>query len=183
MVTSVYLLILIIIIAVLIVGHMQIQQMRIIEKIQQNLCTLCFWVCGEDTQDGYKRNRPVLFTWKINRFFDTLNVQKGISKLLLDIPGATIQVIFGLILLSLYHPLFIAFSFLLVGVLWVIYAVTGKRGLKTSITESNYKYEVVGWLEELGRVIKSFKYSQGSHLNLKNRWKIAAICSSPHVPL
>lgn len=35
MVTSVYLLILIIIIAVLIVGHMQIQQMRIIEKIQQ----------------------------------------------------------------------------------------------------------------------------------------------------
>lgn len=37
MVTSVYLLILIIIIAVLIVGHMQIQQMRIIEKIQQKI--------------------------------------------------------------------------------------------------------------------------------------------------
>lgn len=41
---------------------------------------------------------------KINRFFDTLNVQKGISKLLLDIPGATIQVIFGLILLSCTIP-------------------------------------------------------------------------------
>lgn len=168
MVTSVYLLIFTIIIAVMIVGHMQIQQMKIIEKIQQKIYVrFAFEFAEKIPRIDIKGTDQYYLPEKINRFFDTLNVQKGISKLLLDIPTATIQVVFGLILLSLYHPLFIAFSFLLVGVLWVIYMVTGKRGLKTSIIESNYKYEVVGWLEELGRVIKSFKYSQGSHLNLR----------------
>ena len=128
MVTSVYLLILIIIIAVLIVGHMQIQQMRIIEKIQQKIYVrFAFEFAEKIPRMDIKGTDQYYLPEKINRFFDTLNVQKGISKLLLDIPGATIQVIFGLILLSLYHPLFIAFSFLLVGVLWVIYAVTSKR--------------------------------------------------------
>jgi ATP-binding cassette, subfamily B, bacterial len=168
MVTSVYLLILIIIIAVMIVGHMQIQQMRIIEKIQQKIYVrFAFAFAEKIPRIDIKGTDQYYLPEKINRFFDTLNVQKGISKLLLDIPTATIQIFFGLILLSLYHPLFIAFSLLLVAVLWVIYTITGKKGLKTSITESNHKYEVVAWLEELGRVIKSFKYSQGSHLNLR----------------
>ncbi len=47
----------------------------------------------------------------VNRFFDTVSLQKGISKLMLDIPTATIQIIFGMILLSFYHPIFIVFRF------------------------------------------------------------------------
>lgn len=35
-----------------------------------------------------------------NRFFDTIMVQKGVSKLLLDIPASLLQIIFGLLLLS-----------------------------------------------------------------------------------
>ncbi len=168
MVTSVYLLILIIIIAVLIVGHLQIRQMKIIERIQQKIYVrYAFEYAEKIPRLDIKGTDQYYLPEKVNRFFDTLNIQKGISKLLLDIPSSTIQIIFGLILLSLYHPIFIAFSLLLVAVLWVIYAITSKKGLKTSINESNYKYEVAAWLEELGRVIKSFKYSQGSHLNLK----------------
>jgi ABC-type bacteriocin/lantibiotic exporter with double-glycine peptidase domain len=103
---------------------------------------------------------------KTNRFFETLNVQKSISKLLLDIPIALIQIIFGLILIAFYHPLFILFSFILLSILWVIFKITSKKGLSTSIEESNYKYSVVAWLEEMGRVIKSLKYSQGTNFNL-----------------
>jgi ABC-type bacteriocin/lantibiotic exporter with double-glycine peptidase domain len=167
MVTSVYLLIFIIIVAVLIVGYLQINQMKIIEKIQQKIFVRYAFSFAEtipklDLKDIDHYYLPE----KINRFFDVLNVQKGISKLLLDIPSATIQIIFGLLILSFYHPYFIVFSSILLLVIFIIFNVTSRKGIETSIEESNFKYKVVSWLEEMGRVIKSFKYSQGTHLNL-----------------
>ena len=167
MVTSVYLLIFIIIVAVFIVGYLQINQMKIIEKIQQKIFVRYAFSFAEtipklDLKDIDHYYLPE----KINRFFDVLNVQKGISKLLLDIPSATIQIIFGLLILSFYHPYFIVFSSILLLVIFIIFKVTSRKGIETSIEESNFKYKVVSWLEEMGRVIKSFKYSQGTHLNL-----------------
>jgi ABC-type bacteriocin/lantibiotic exporter with double-glycine peptidase domain len=167
MVTSVYLLIFIIIVAVLIVGYLQINQMKIIEKIQQKIFVRYAFSFAEtipklDLKDIDHYYLPE----KINRFFDVLNVQKGISKLLLDIPSASIQIIFGLLILSFYHPYFIVFSSILLLVIFIIFNVTSRKGIETSIEESNFKYKVVSWLEEMGRVIKSFKYSQGTHLNL-----------------
>jgi ABC-type bacteriocin/lantibiotic exporter with double-glycine peptidase domain len=167
MVTSVYLLIFVIILAVFFVGFLQINQMKIIEKIQQKLFVRYAFQFAEklpnlDLMDIDNYYLPE----KTNRFFETLNVQKSISKLLLDIPIALIQIIFGLILIAFYHPLFILFSFILLSILWVIFKITSKKGLSTSIEESNYKYSVVAWLEEMGRVIKSLKYSQGTNFNL-----------------
>ena len=54
-----------------------------------------------------------------NRFFDTLTVQKGLAKILLDFPAAILQIIFGLILLSLYHPFFIIYGLLLVIMVYI----------------------------------------------------------------
>jgi ABC-type bacteriocin/lantibiotic exporter with double-glycine peptidase domain len=167
MVTSVYLLIFVIILAVFFVGFLQINQMKIIEKIQQKIFVRYAFQFAEklpnlDLMDIDNYYLPE----KTNRFFETLNVQKSISKLLLDIPIALIQIIFGLILIAFYHPLFILFSFILLSILWVIFKITSKKGLSTSIEESNYKYSVVAWLEEMGRVIKSLKYSQGTNFNL-----------------
>jgi len=167
MVTSVYLLIFFLILAVLLVGYLQINQMKIIERIQQKIFVYYTFEFAEKIPNiDINQVDNHYLPEKINRFFETLNVQKGLSKLLIDIPTATIQIIFGLILLSLYHPLFIVFSLVLVAILWVIFKITGQKGLKTSIEESNNKYEVVAWLEDLGRVIKSFKHSQGTNLNL-----------------
>jgi len=50
---------------------------------------------------------------------------------------------------------------------WVIIYYSGPRGLATSIRESDYKYGVAGWIEELARVIWSFKFSRGTRLNLR----------------
>jgi ABC-type bacteriocin/lantibiotic exporter with double-glycine peptidase domain len=85
----------------------------------------------------------------------------------LEIPTASIQIIFGLVLLSFYHPIFIVLSLLLVLMIILILRFTGARGLETSIRESDYKYRVAGWLEEMARVIRSFKFSKGFTLNLK----------------
>lgn len=168
MVTSVYLLIFFVVLGVLAVGLLQINQMKIIEKIQQKIFVrFTFEFAEKIPKFDLKKIDNYYLPEKINRFFDTLNVQKGFSKLLLDIPIATIQIIFGLILLSLYHPFFIVFTLLLVLILWMIFYFTSTRGLETSIKESDHKYIVAAWLEELGRVIKSFKYTQGTNLNLR----------------
>jgi ATP-binding cassette subfamily B protein len=168
MVTSIYVLIIVVVLGVFVVGIMQINQMKIIEKIQQNIFTRYAFAFAETIpRFDLKKVDNYYLPEKVNRFFDTMSVQKGISKLLLDIPTATIQILFGLILLSLYHPIFIVFGFILLFILWLILNLTSRRGLTTNMQESNYKYEVVAWLEEIARVIKSFKFSQGTHLNLQ----------------
>lgn len=100
----------------------------------------------------------------VNRFFDTLTIQKGIPKILIDFSTAVLEIFFGLILLALYHPLFIFFGLVLFLILIVIFRITGPKGLKTSLAESKYKYKVAHWLEELGRSVKMFKLSSGSTL-------------------
>jgi ATP-binding cassette, subfamily B, bacterial len=150
------------------VGIFQINQMKVIEKIQQRIFTrYAFDFSEKIPRFDLKQADNSYLPETINRFFDALNVQKGFSKLLLDIPTATIQILFGLLLLSFYHPFFIAFGFLLILLLWLILGYTSRKGLITSYKESSYKYDVVAWLEEMARVLKSFKFSQGSHLNVQ----------------
>jgi ABC-type bacteriocin/lantibiotic exporter with double-glycine peptidase domain len=100
----------------------------------------------------------------MNRFFDTVSLQKGLSRLLLDIPSATIQVFFGLILLSMYSNIFIIFSLFTLIIVYLILRNTGAKGLRTSLEESENKYAVVAWLEEVARVLKSFRFSRNSNL-------------------
>ena len=102
----------------------------------------------------------------VNRFFDTLTLQKGLPKILIDLSTAIMQILFGLLLLSFYHPLFIFFGFVLVLLLILIFRFTGPAGLKTSIKESKYKYQVAYWLQELGRTLNTFKLTGSSELPL-----------------
>jgi ABC-type bacteriocin/lantibiotic exporter with double-glycine peptidase domain len=77
------------------------------------------------------------------------------------------QILLGLILLAFYHPAFILFGFLLIAILALIFYVTGNKGFKTSLAKSSFKYAVAGWLEEMARVIRSFKFSSSSQLHME----------------
>jgi ABC-type bacteriocin/lantibiotic exporter with double-glycine peptidase domain len=102
-----------------------------------------------------------------NRFFDTLSIQKGLGKILIDFSSSSLQVVFGLILLSFYHPFFILFSVLLVLIAYLIIRITGPEGLRASLKESKYKYEVAHWLEELARTLETFKLAGKTDLPLE----------------
>lgn len=102
----------------------------------------------------------------INRFFDTLTLQKGVPKIIMDLSSAVLQIFTGLILLSFYHPFFVFFGILLLVILIVIFWFTGPSGLVTSLKESKYKYEVAYWLEELGRAMNTFKLAGENNLYL-----------------
>ncbi|WP_336514091.1 peptidase domain-containing ABC transporter [Pollutibacter soli] len=166
--TSLVILITMVVFGVFFNGLVQVNSMKIIEKVQQKIFVrYAFEYATRIPRLDLKSIDNYYLPELVNRFFDTTALQKGISKLLLDIPAASIQVIFGLILLSFYHPIFIVFSFLLITLVIIIIYFTGSRGMQTSLTESKYKYKVAGWLQELGRVVRTFKFSKGSVLNLK----------------
>ena len=104
---SLVVLITIVVVGVLLAGMTSVNQMRLIEKIQQKMFVRYAFDYSEritriDQQKAENKNLPEL----LNRFFDVASLQKSISKLLLDIPAASIQIIFGLLLLSFYHYFF-----------------------------------------------------------------------------
>lgn len=165
--TSLVLMIIVVIVGVFLTGLLQVNQMKIIEKIEQQLFVrYSFQYAHTIPNLSSKEINDYYLPELVNRFFDTISLQKGIAKILLDIPAATIQVMFGLILLSFYHPVFIFFGILLLFTLFLILRTTGNRGLETSIEESNYKYKVAGYLQELARVITTFKFSRNKSLHI-----------------
>jgi ATP-binding cassette, subfamily B, bacterial len=158
---SIVLLIVLVVVSVFVAGVLQIKQMQITEKIQQKIFVRYSFSIAQkipalklSAVDNYYL--PEL----VNRFFDITNLQKSLSKLLLDFPLAIIQIVFGLILLAFYHPVFIAFGILLILVIGGILYFSGTKGLQKSIEESTEKYKVAGWLEEMARTIRSIKFSK-----------------------
>ncbi len=148
-------------------GVLQIAQLRITENLQQKIFArsafeFAFRIPKVKMEAIYKHHAPEL----MNRFFDTLTVQKGLSKILIDFSTAVLQVLFGLILLSFYHPFFILFSVILIILVYAIFSFTGKPGLQTSLNESKYKYKVAHWLEELARTSTTFKLAGKTDLPL-----------------
>jgi ATP-binding cassette, subfamily B, bacterial len=164
---SMIVLIFLVVMGVFLAGLFQINQMKIIEKIQQKIFVRYAFAFSErvprfDPVSVDQYYLPEL----MNRFFDTVSLQKGVSKLLLEIPTALIQIFFGLMLLSFYHPVFIFFGLLVLLVLYVLLYYTGAAGLSTSISESNYKYKVAAWMEEIARVVNIFKFSKNNNLHI-----------------
>ncbi len=162
------LLIFIVVLGVAASGIIQILQLSLTELIQRRIFTRASFEFAyrlprfklESLASSYA---PEL----MNRFFDILNVQKGLSKILIDFSSSILQILFGLVLLSLYHPYFIFFGITLLGLITLILLVTGPKGLKTSIMESKYKYQVAHWLEEMARVMGTFKLAGKTELPLK----------------
>lgn len=165
---SLVLLITLVVMGVLIAGILQVNQMKIIEKIQQKLFVrYSFAFATHIPQLDLKKNDAVYLPELVNRFFDVPLLQKSLSKILLEIPTAVIQIVFGLLLLSFYHPAFILFGVLLLGILLLILRYTGGKGLETSLQKSKHKYAVASWLEETARVIKSTKLGKPNDLHLR----------------
>ncbi|SHI86183.1 ABC-type bacteriocin/lantibiotic exporter, contains an N-terminal double-glycine peptidase domain [Hymenobacter daecheongensis DSM 21074] len=166
--TSLVVLIGFIVLGTLLVGALQVMQVYLVEYIQQRLfarVALDFAVrlprVRTEALDG--QYLPEL----MNRLLDAPTLQKGLSTLLIEFSAAALQILFGLILLSFYHPVFIAFGLLLVGLLALMIRLTGPQGLRTSLAESKFKYRVVAWLEDVARTVHTFRHPPRQELALR----------------
>ena len=173
--TSWIVLVILVTLGVAFAGVLQLMQIRIIENVQQKIFTRSSF---EFAYRFPKIKMSQLLNFYppelANRFFDTLTVQKSLSKILIDFPAALLQIIFGLLLLSFYHPFFIIYGLLLILLIYVVFKFTAQRGLETSLDESQNKYRVAHWLQEVARSLVSFKLSgKTSHAIDKNDTLVA----------
>ena len=146
-------------------GALQIMQIRILENIQQKIfMRSSFEFVYRFPKINYKELVKYYPPELANRFFDTLTVQKGLSKILIDFPAAVLQILFGIILLSFYHPFFILYGVLLILLIYVVFKFTAKKGLDSSLKESKSKYKVAHWIQEVARSVVSFKLSGNTML-------------------
>lgn len=167
MATSIYILIFFVVLGTFLVGHFRLKVLQIIEKIQQKIFVEFSMAFADklpkvDLSNTRKYYLPEL----VNRFFDVQNLQKGISKILLEIPTALIQILFGILLLSFYHPWFLAFGALVIVLVVLIFIYSMESGIKSSLEESDKKYETAAWLEDIAASVKTFKMhsEEGTYL-------------------
>jgi ABC-type bacteriocin/lantibiotic exporter with double-glycine peptidase domain len=165
--TSWIVLVVLVVLAIGFSGILTIAQMRITENLQQRIFVKSAFEFADripkiKMDELIKKYAPEL----TNRFFDTLTIQKGLSKLLIDFTAASLQIVFGLVLLSFYHSFFIFFGLILVILLALILKITSKKGFESSLNESNYKYKIAHWLEEIAHARFSFKMAGNPELSL-----------------
>ena len=158
-------LIVLVIIGIIITSILQLMQLYITENFQQKIFVraafeFAYRIPRLKFSTIINRYPPEI----VNRFFDILTIQKGLPKILIDFSAAIFQIILGVLLLSFYHPFFIFFGVVLLLIIFVIFRYSFPIGLKTSLQESKYKYQIAHWLEEVSRAIFSFKLSGESTL-------------------
>ena len=157
--SSVYVLIGLVVVGVLAAGMLVVGQMTLVEVLQQRI----FAKAAFEFAYRLPRIQPEALSGYyppelMNRFFDVLTLQKGLPKLLIDLTAAAMQILFGIILLSFYHPVFLGFGLftllVIIGISWIY----GPRGIRTSLDESKYKYKVVSCLEEFARDLPRYRH-------------------------
>jgi ABC-type bacteriocin/lantibiotic exporter with double-glycine peptidase domain len=183
-------LVILVVIGVALVGILSLMQLRITENLQQKMFVRSSFEFASrlpkiEFRELYGQYPPEL----ANRFFDTLTIQKGTSKLLVDFSAAILQIVFGVVLLSLYHPFFIVFGLLLLLLLFIIFKFSYSEGIKTSLKTSKNKYKTAGWIQEIARnnfsfrnelnydfaleknngIIKDYLYCRENHFNVIKR--------------
>ena len=183
-------LVILVVIGVALVGILSLMQLRITENLQQKMFVRSSFEFASrlpkiEFKELYGHYPPEL----ANRFFDTLTIQKGTSKLLVDFSAAILQIVFSIILLTLYHSFFMVFGLLLLGFLYVIFKFSYNEGVSTSLKTSKNKYKAAGWLQEIARnnfsfrnelnydfalekndgIIKNYLYSRENHFNVLKR--------------
>nr|WP_315172444.1 ATP-binding cassette domain-containing protein [uncultured Flavobacterium sp.] len=168
-------LIILVVFGVALVGILSLMQLRITENLQQKIFVRSSFEFAArlpkiKSEQLYNTYPPEL----ANRFFDTMTIQKGTSKLLIDFSAALLQIVFGILLLSLYHPYFILFGILLFILLYFIFKFSYQSGLETSLKESKFKYKVASWLQEVARNNFSFRNELNYDFALKKNNQIVS---------
>ena len=139
-------------------GLVQVLQLAAVERLQQRI----FARLSLDWGARIPRLRAEALGGhdlpeSVNRFFEVVVIQKGLAKLLTEASAAALAMLFGLLLLTLYHPSLSIAGTLLLALLGLSLRVTGSNGLRTSLAESEAKYRVAHWLQELARRLWTFR--------------------------
>lgn len=170
MYSSTYILIAVILVGIVVGGLLLIGQLTLVEFLEQKIFTKAAlefaFRLPRIKKKALEGENP---TELVNRFFDILTIQKGLTKLLVDIIAAAVLIFFSVILLSFYHPVFMAFGTFVLIVIALILVLYYRQAVRTSIEESGYKYEVVGYLEDIASDLDTYRNSSAKRREIIER--------------
>ena len=141
-------------------GVLSIWQTVIIEVIQQKLMVRI----SLNLAKHFTHLSPTIFSTHngpelVNRYFEIVVINKALASLLLYGITLSLQMIFGLILLLFYHPVFLLFDgFILISLLLIIF-VPYRTALDSAKEECAQKHVIGSWLEEILINRYLFKYN------------------------
>jgi ABC-type bacteriocin/lantibiotic exporter with double-glycine peptidase domain len=141
-------------------GVLSIWQTVIIEVIQQRLMVRI----SLNLAKHFTHLSPTIFSTHngpelVNRYFEIVVINKALASLLLYGITLSLQMIFGLILLLFYHPVFLLFDgFILFSLLLIIF-VPYRTALDSAKEECAQKHVIGSWLEEILINRYLFKYN------------------------
>jgi ATP-binding cassette subfamily B protein len=165
--SSWFILIVLITLAILLSGLTGLAQLSILESIQSKLFVRTAFNFSEKLASAsrYLKKYPSLVELS-EKFLDIITVQKSFSKLLLSFTTSLLEIVFGIILLVIYHPAFLIFGLSLLILVAIVLKATYRRGIESARAESNYKFKTAFWLSEIAqnRVTFNLKKAQGFHL-------------------
>lgn len=98
----------------------------------------------------------------VNRFFDVMTVKKAAGELMVEGLDTLLKTALGMLLMALYHPLLMLFDVLLVLALAFVFRGLGRGGTRTALRESDAKYDVAAWLEEVAGAETTFRAPEGA---------------------
>lgn len=165
--SSWFILIVLITLAILLSGLTGLAQLSILESIQSNLFVRTANDFSQKLASASKHFRKYTSLVELSeKFLDIITVQKSFSKLLLSFTTSLLEILFGIILLAVYHPAFLVFGMSLLILVAIILRATYNRGVVSSRTESDFKFKTAFWMTEIAqnRVTFNLKQEQNFHL-------------------
>lgn len=162
-----YVLVLVITVGVFIAGITRLAQMSILETIQQRLfVNTAFSFSHHIVKGEIKGKKHSGIVELSEKFLDVITVQKSFSKLILDFTASLLQIIFGLILLVIYHPLFLIFGAVVLITVAIVLRLTWNRGIQSARLESDYKFKTAYWLIEIAQNRSVFRLKEKSSYHM-----------------
>ncbi|MFM7764719.1 MAG: hypothetical protein ACKO6I_03580 [Sphingomonadales bacterium] len=105
--SSWFILIMLITLAILLAGLTGLAQLSILESIQSKLFVRTAFDFSQKLASASRSLRKYTsFVELSEKFLDIITVQKSFSKLLLSFTASLLEIIFGVVLLAIYHPSF-----------------------------------------------------------------------------
>jgi putative ABC transport system ATP-binding protein len=149
-------------------GILRILQLYVVELLQRRLIVrLSLMLAQRIPHMEFQQFRSKFGPEYVLRFMEVFSAQKILAALLLDGIALFFQVAVGLVLVSFYHPFFLAFALLLALCFAILIVPMGIGGIHSSIRASDSKYNVMTWLQDLARLPVLFKSNRGDAFALE----------------
>jgi len=116
-----------------------------------------------------------------NRYFDIIVVMKRIPYLLVGGFSILLQAAVGFLLVSLYHPAFLAFNLIIITMIWVIWLLWGRAAIRSAMAMSHKKHETAAWIEGLASSNGFFKTQRHIDEALERTDRVTAAYMKEHV--